>query len=65
MAVVAANPILGIVLHAFGATSAALCYTLYLSSADETALRGQNLVPKLPQEAARAGPGRQGATVLA
>ena len=27
MAVVAANPILGIVLHAFGATSAALCYT--------------------------------------
>jgi L-rhamnose-H+ transport protein len=27
MAVVAANPILGVVLHAFGATSAALCYT--------------------------------------
>jgi L-rhamnose-H+ transport protein len=27
MAVVAANPLLGVVLHAFGATSAALCYT--------------------------------------
>jgi len=27
MVVVAANPILGVVLHAFGATSAALCYT--------------------------------------